>query len=150
MTDLQKSNLARVALAVFQTVPDVKFDMDNFATQRGTYGSLDPNEVARLANYCGTSCCVVGHGPVVLGPTHRSDWLVYSEEVFGIPFNGTSPNEAWTYLFSPVWPSDREQAALRILAFLEGRVNFKEDFDYGERLPADPQLEEKLRVFVQP
>jgi hypothetical protein len=92
-------NIAKVALMVLHQT-EKEFDMREFS--------------------CRTSCCLVGLGPMAgIERGKEEAWWDYSIRVFGYDRFRASEAENWFFLFGTKWPSRPEQAARRLLYFLD-------------------------------
>lgn len=112
-TQLQKrSNLAKLAKAMLTRRFKVNFRMSLFAS--GEDGALEPHQIK---NHCGTTCCALGHAPLVLKDTIKyQDWEDYCEDTF-IKFESLKG----LFLFSPYWDDDKKQFAARAYHYLKNR-----------------------------
>jgi hypothetical protein len=108
----KRSNLAKLAKALMSRKFNINFDMSLFASSID--GQLLPNEVK---NKCGTTCCALGHGPLIVnGKSEAPDWEDYCDETF-IRFGSLNG----LFLFSTYWPDDKLQFAARVYRYLKRR-----------------------------
>jgi len=139
LTDLQRSNLRKLATYLWDSIPPPKFSMGswiNFTKQwpaelRGWSGIAHDLGVIKIEYYTnpvfGTVACAAGHGPMLGLSAPEIDkhkinktkfgWNTYIEEVFGVRMYDIS----FDWLFESSWVSydnTPQGAAARIEYFL--------------------------------
>jgi len=128
---------------------DVKtlFRMSHFALNRGSEGGqVFPQNVK---NECGSSGCVVGHGPLHCKTQGGDAWGVYMVKAFGIA--GSGVHGPYNFLFDLKWPDRKRQAAARLYRFLTNGVPTY--YKYGTstyRVPTLAQLRDMSRELKVP
>lgn len=149
LTQLQRDNLLVLANFLERAVPPPNFDMSDFLNfqesefNEGDYDSEDyipnidkPSVVAipEIYNYCGTTACAVGHGPLAgIPPTKNETWSEYSIRNFGAGWNTDEENKQhlFEWCFSGGWnykDNTPYGAAARIKWFLE--LGIPDDYQY--------------------
>lgn len=114
-TPEQKSNIAKTAIFMLKD-ENFEFNMRHYCSANNTL-ALNINPVIHV---CGTSCCLAGYGPIALGNGGGQTWDKYISEFFG------KDNIVWSFLFDPNWPSDRLEAAARVIYFFNNEKSVRE------------------------
>ena len=91
-------------------------DMREFAESYGSAKNATPEHP------CGTSMCIIGHGPSLGIPFINEDncsWPRYSRRAFGFTRKTKS---GWSFCFSSYWPNDMNQAIIRLEMAQHGKI----------------------------
>lgn len=153
LTSMNRENIAKL-IAGLKALPDGYLDFEMKSYVRVTSGSDKYSASKRLAvakgysSACGTSACIVGHGPRFGIPMSELnikqsgrvsiDWKNYSMESFGINDLASinrDGNTEWEFCFSHRWPNSIEQAVIRLELFLNDRV--PHEWDHRSRFTPD-------------
>lgn len=128
-----------------KALPDdyVKFNMNDFVSiDTDDNGEYKVATLKKGEHMCGTSACVVGHGPSFgikmdtdfIDTVNKSiDWTSYSEDVFGVVNikHDYSDGTEWDFCFGGSWPNSISQAVIRLELLLSDRI--PKDWKYRYR-----------------
>ena len=122
-TQKQHDNLQKL-IDGLKALPDdySLLDMNRFAINDGEAIRATP------IHPCGTSMCIVGHGPsfgIPFTDEDGNDWVYYSKRAFGF----SACTRKWEFCFDPLWPSDVNQAIIRLEMAQREEIPVLWDFD---------------------
>ena len=124
----RRKNCIKLLLGLTDKTFKVKFNMRMFAIRPGECRNTDPREVK---NECGTSACLLGHGPLCGIRPETCSWTAYSREF--VPRGGWLCD--WNFLFSGGWSNSIIQAVGRLHKYLKVGVPRAYTHSYRHRLP---------------
>ena len=112
---------------------DAHFKMGNF--QVSEYGSVIwRTRNAFTKHDCGTSACLLGHGPIfgiINDRALQMRWDEYSQEFFGVDQFVTDGE--WDFLFSAEWPDDIQEAIARLRRYIDEEEHIWGYYDFSDR-----------------
>lgn len=110
----RRINLIRLLVGITELKFKTQFRMGHYSRGKSEDNYLIPR---RTNNECGTSACLMGHGPlcgiIPSGIGEEKCWRVYS-----LKFVYSEMNAEWIFVFSATWPSLKSQGRARIHRFL--------------------------------
>lgn len=129
MQTVNKKALAQGAISLLTSFPkEMEFNMKHwFQDKNGRLRKEYQYEKVLNADKCGSSCCLLGWIGISQGVKGFRSWLDFQKSL-GIP----DGSRLGTFLFDTDWPSDKKQAARRVLLFLEKGIpaGWNNDFTY--------------------
>ena len=112
---------------------DDHFKMDEFQAIKVGISAVRPSN-AFTQHDCGTSACLLGHGPIFGIIDDRDlemNWTAYALEFFGA--SQSVADGEWDFLFSPGWSNDIQEAIARLRKYIDGFDSDSEKWDYRSR-----------------
>lgn len=117
----RRQNCIKLLVGMHEIEWQTNFDMAEYAGNEEY--DLDPYEIK---NKCGTSACMLGHGPLCgikpIGYDEKNNWWSYAYKFAHEGENGS----AYTFLFAGGWKGDINQGMARMYQYLtEGIPKFR-------------------------